>query len=254
MEPVVEALREQIDELDGLVSGLSDESWARPSPCPGWSVSDVLVHLAQTNEIATASAEGRWDEVTELWADDEARLAGSTIDDLAGAAVAADRRRSGAEVREWWKRTADDMVGAFAVKDPRARVQWVVGDMAARSLCTTRLSETWVHSTDVAQGLGVELAPTDRLWHIARLVHRTLPYAFQRDGRRPPGAVRFELATPDDPTDTWVFGPEDAPTVVTGTAHDLCRVAGQRAGASGTALRATGPDADGVLALMRTFA
>lgn len=54
------------------------------------------MHLAQTTEVATASVEGRWEEVVAM------------------------------------------------------RVPWVVGEMAARTLCTTRLSETWIHTTDVA--------------------------------------------------------------------------------------------------------
>lgn len=254
MDSVVAALREQVVELDGLVAELDADGWARPSACPGWSVSDVLVHLAQTNEIAIASAEGRWDEVHALWADEDARADGSTVDDLADAGVAESRGRPGVQVYQWWKQTADDMIAAFSASDPRARVPWVAGELAARTLFTTRLSETWIHTTDIAHGLDVELAPTDRLWHIARLVHRTIPYAFQRAGYEAPGPVRFELTSPSDASAEWVFGDDGAPTLVTGPAHDVCRVAGQRADASETALRATGPDGSNVLRLMRTFA
>lgn len=247
MDAVVSALRDQLHELDGLVSGLDAAGWSAASACPGWSVADVLVHLAQTNEVAIASVEGRWDEVTRTWGRGD-----ETVDEMAGAAVELAERRSGPEVREWWHGTADAMVAAFAAVDPGARVPWVVGDMAARTLCTTRLSETWIHTGDIAHGLGVSVAPTDRLWHVARLVHRTIPYAFGRAGEPAPGAVRFELIGPDGAP--WVFGDDDAPTVVRGPAHDLCRVAGQRATAADTALTATGPDAESVLAHVRTFA
>ena len=43
-------------------------------------------------------------------------------------------------------------------------------------------------------------------------------------------------------------------TTVRGDALDLCLVAGQRADAADTGLVAEGPDAEGVLALVRTFA
>jgi uncharacterized protein (TIGR03084 family) len=249
MDDVVAALRDQVGELDGVVSGLTDGEWSRPSACPGWTLADVLVHLAQTNEVAIASLAGRWDEVTAMWRGVDGA---ANVDALAGAAVAASGHRAGADVHAWWRQTADDMVIAFGAADLRARVPWVVGEMAARTLCTTRLSETWIHTTDIAHGLGVELAPTDRLWHIARLVHRTIPYTFQRAGRPAPAAVRFDLTAPD--ATVWSFGADDAPTVVTGPAHDLCLVAGQRADAATTSLAATGPDADAVLTLMRTFA
>jgi uncharacterized protein (TIGR03084 family) len=247
VDEVVAALRDQVHELDALVSGRDDADWSRPSACPGWSVADVLVHLAQTNEIAIASVEGRWDEVTRGWARGDA-----TVDEWAGAAVEQSAVRTGPAVHAWWRDTADAMVTAFAAVDPGARVPWVVGDMAARTLCTTRLSETWIHTTDVAHGLGVAVAPTERLWHIARLVHRTIPYAFERAGASTPGRVRFDLTAPDG--STWTFGEGDAPTVVTGPALDLCRIAGQRATAADTELAASGPDAESVLALVRTFA
>jgi uncharacterized protein (TIGR03084 family) len=124
-----------------------------------------------------------------------------------------------------------------------------------RTLATTHLAECWIHSGDVADGLGVELAPTDRLRLIARLAWRTLPYAFTRAGEQPPGRVAFELTGPSG--DEWRFADaadEPSPTLVRGTALDLCRVAGQRASAADTDLVATGPDADAVLALVRTFA
>jgi len=249
MHEVVGALREQLDELASLVSGLDAEQWSAASACPGWSVQDVLLHLAQTNDVAIASVEGRWDEVTAMWAAVDA----ADVDAAAGAAVAASDLAA-AEVHAWWTRSADAMLAAFETCSPSARVGWVAGELAARTLCTTRLSETWIHATDIAAGLGVDLAPTDRLWHVARLVHRTLPYAFARAGRDAPGPVRFELTSPTDPSATWTFGDQGAPTGVTGPALDLCRVAGQRAAAADTALRATGPDATGVLTLMRTFA
>jgi uncharacterized protein (TIGR03084 family) len=249
MDEVVGALREQLDELAALVDGLDAEEWLAPSACPGWSIRDVLLHLAQTNDVAIASVEGRWDEVTAMWAGVDA----ADVDAAAGAAVAGSDLLP-LEVHAWWTRSAGAMLAAFEACDPSARVGWVAGELAARTLCTTRLSETWIHATDIAAGLDVDLAPTDRLWHIARLVHRTLPYAFGRAGRDAPGPVRFELTSPTDPSATWSFGDHEAPTVVTGPALDLCRAAGQRAVAADTALRATGPDADDVLALMRTFA
>ena len=249
MDDVVRALRDQVDELDEMVSGLDDTDWETPSACPGWSITDVLVHLAQTNEVAIASVEARWGEVVAMW---DREPGEATVDELAGAAVEQSSLRSGPAVHEWWKQTADAMVTAFEGVDPRARVQWVVGDMAARTLCTTRLSETWIHTTDIAHGLGVSVAPTVRLWHVARLVHRTVPYAFQRAEQPAPDGVRFVLVAPDGTT--WTFGDDGDPTVVSGPAHELCLVAGQRADAAATSLVATGPDAHLVLALMRTFA
>lgn len=248
-DPVV-ALREEQDELVRRVEGLDDEELRRPSRCDGWTVADVLLHLAQTNELAVASVEGRPPEVVDRMAAG-APTAGS-VDDLAGALVDAQRGEP-AEARDRYLASNDAQVAAFRSVDPAARVRWVAGELAARTLATTRLAETWIHSVDVAVAFGPEPEPTGRLWHVARLAWRTLPYAFSRAGRELSGPVAVELDAPDG--GTWRFTSEQPPlTVVRGSAHELCTVAGQRAAAGDTGLVAEGPDAASVLELVRTFA
>jgi uncharacterized protein (TIGR03084 family) len=231
VEEILVALGEQHAELRSLCDGLDAEAWDRPSPCDGWSVSDVVLHMAQTDEMALASLDGRmasWlESVASGWA------AAGNVDDGAGALVAGQRGAPGAEVYERWRAATDALRDRFAGYDPHARVEWVAGRLSAHTLAATRLSECWIHTTDVAGGLGVDLPPSDRLRHVARLAWRTLPYAFARAGRPAAGPVSFHL---------------------TGPAIDLCRVAGQRADAASTALRADGPDAATVLELVRTFA
>ncbi len=132
-------------------------------------------------------------------------------------------------------------------------MEWVAGQLAARTLASTRLTETWIHTVDVAFGFGAPPAPTGRLWHTARLVWRTVPYALGQAGIVAAGPVAFELVAPDG--STWSFGTDDGPaTRITGSAAELCEVAGQRASAADTGLAGTGPDAEAVLQLMRTFA
>ncbi|QYG91908.1 maleylpyruvate isomerase family mycothiol-dependent enzyme [Iamia sp. SCSIO 61187] len=246
---VLSALAAQQEELAGLVDGLDAAGLTTPSRCPGWSVADVLLHLAQTNEVAVASVTGDFGPFLGRTTAD--LVVKGTVDDWAGAFVAAERDDP-LVVRARWASSVDAQAAAFAAADLDARVPWVVGDMAARSLATTRLSESWIHTVDVGVGLGVEVPPTDRLWHVARLVWRTVPYALAQGGHRPAGDVRFVLDAPDG--DRWTFGEEGASTTITGAAVDLCTVAGQRAPAAATGLRGVGPDADAVLRLARTFA
>src|ERR1035438_2539352 len=47
--------------------------------------------------------------------------------------------------------------------DLATRVPWVAGNLSARTLATTRLSETWIHTQDIADAIGVDLVPSDRL-------------------------------------------------------------------------------------------
>lgn len=250
----MEALADQQAELAGLVDGLDAGGLQRPTRCPGWTVTDVLLHLAQTDEVAAASVRGGFAEVAAALVPDPAGIV--DVDAWAAAAVASEADVDPLRVRDRWHGAAEAQVAAFRDCDAAARVPWVAGELAARTLATTRLAETWIHTGDVASALGVRPQPGERLWHVARLAWRTLPYAFARDGREGPGPVTFELEAPDG--SLWTFGDwgdgEAGTTIVRGTALGLCEVAGQRAGAEEAGLSATGPRAADVLELVRTFA
>jgi uncharacterized protein (TIGR03084 family) len=247
---ILAALDEQQAELDGLINPVDDSAWDKPSRCDGWTVSDVMLHLAQTNEMAIGSLTDDFGGVLE----DLTRnmRAGKDVDDGAGLMVDAQRGKSASEVYDRWRASVDRMMDEFRAIDPHARVTWVAGQLSAHTLSTTRLAETWIHTNDVRFGLTGETTHPPRIKHIARLAWRTLPYAFTRAGRAMNGNVRFELDTSIG--EVWVFGDDDADTVLRGPVHELLEVAAQRANAADTSLTAEGPDADAVLALVRTFA
>lgn len=252
MDRIVAALAAQQDDLEAIVAPLDDQGWQAPSRCAGWTVADVVLHLAQTDEMAVASLDGRL-----AAAIDAAAAAGAgpaaDVDQAAALMVESERGLPPAAVLDRWRAGAHALRAALGAHDPGERVLWVAGELTVRTLATTRLAETWIHTGDVAEPLGHEVAADDRLWHIARLAWRTLPYAFARAGRTLAGPVAFSLAAPGG--DTWHFVPDEpAVTTIEGSAVELCTVAGQRADAADTDLQGEGPDAAAVLELVRTFA
>jgi uncharacterized protein (TIGR03084 family) len=251
MDDAVDALEAQQGQLTGLLEGLDDAGWSTPSPCEGWDVADVVLHLVQTNLMAVASLDDALDAFYERQLSG-ARIA-TDVDDGAAAMVEQERGDPPAVLLERWRSGAADLTARLRAHDPSARVPWVAGTLSARTLATTRLSETWIHTGDVAAAVHVDLAPTPALREIARLAWRTLPYAFGKAGRELSGPVAFELVGPDG--EPWTFTPEGpAATTVRGPGLDLCNVAGRRAAPADTALVAEGPDADAVLELVRTYA
>ena len=135
---VLDALAAQDAELAAIVDPLDADGLLAPSRCPGWTVADVLLHLAQTDEMAVASVAGRLDEYASAVGDLPADL---SIDDLAGHLV--DRERTDPEAaRARWQAAAAAQLAAFRAADLDGRVLWVAGELAARSLATTRLTET----------------------------------------------------------------------------------------------------------------
>lgn len=252
MNAVVAALKEQQAELDALLAPLDADGWATPTPqCPGWTVHDVVLHMAQTDEAGTASAEDRMGGGPSGF--NRAIEGGDTVDDLAGYMVEQERGRPDAELLDRWRTAAAAECAALAKRGAGDRVLWVSGELAARTLATTRLSETWIHTGDVADALGRPAAPTARLWHIARLAWRTLPYAFARAGATLSGPVAVSLTAPDG--SAWEFVPDEpAATTVAGAAEEFCLVAARRREPSQTGLIATGSDAATVLDYVRTYA
>jgi len=247
---IVAALAAQQDELDGMLRDATDADWDTPTRCPGWTVGDVVLHLAQTDEFALASVEGRLADPVAPWTQSERA---GTVDERAEALVAGQRGAPPQQVLERWRTGASAVRDAFNTVNPSARLTWVTGQVAARTLATTRLAETWIHTGDVAEALAVARTPGPQLEQIVRLAWRTLPYAFARDGKELAGPVAVALTAPDG--GTWAFGDAGtATTMVRGPATDFCEVAARRLDPADSDLTATGPDAQDVLALVRTYA
>lgn len=247
----MQALGEQHRELDDLLAGLDGDAWGRPAPdCPGWSVADVVLHLAQTDELVVAAVDGGFPAAAERVVPG---AIGGTVDDVVERIIEHERGAPAPEVHARWRVAAAEVRALLAGSDPRRPLPWVVTDLPARTMATTRLSECWIHTHDVAVAVGARLAPGDRLRHIARLAVRTVPYAFTRAGLTPPaGPIAARLTAPDG--STWSIGPDDAPTTIHGPALDFCLVAARRLDPGSSGLTAEGPDATDVLRLVRTYA
>ncbi len=251
MNELLAALADQHAELGRLLRGLDDDAWRSPTPCAGWDVAAVVLHLAQTDELAIGSATDRFDEALEVLA--SGLTPGRDVDDGAEQMVERERALPPLEIHARWERDAAVLRGVLAAADPHHRARWVAGMLSVHTLAATRLSETWIHTTDVAAAIGVDIAPTERLRFVARLAWRTLPYAFARSGREMTGSVAFHLVGPDG--HAWDFVPDGAPsTLISGDGVELCLVAARRVLPNETSLRGEGPDAAAVLDLVRTYA
>jgi len=252
VDEILSALAAQHAELGDVVDGCSADDWERPTRCPGWDVASVLLHLAQTDELAIESARGALPDLSDGLMGSRADQTMS-VDDAAAAQVAGDRAAGGDVIRKRWHDASSGMRAAFEAADPHRRVTWVSNRLSVQTLAATRLSECWIHTGDIASALGVPLEPTDRLRHIARLAWRTLPYAFDRADMTMHGPVALDLIGPGG--DAWHFDPDAAAlTTIRGSAVEFCEVAARRVAPDTTSLRGTGPDAEAVLRVVRTYA
>ncbi len=247
---IFDDLAAEQERLAEILFGLDEAQWMSASGAPGWTIADVVLHLAQSEEGVKATASHQQLR-TGLGS-----VAGDTMDGRAAAAVRMERAAP-AEVFARWQRARQAALAAVRAADPDQPLLWVTGPVKPATLATTRLAEHWAHGLDITGPLGIEFPDTERLRHVAWLAHRTLPYALSVAGQ-PPVAVRCELTAPNGPapddTDTWRFGPPDAGSTITGMAGDFCRVAAQRLDPAESGLRTSGPHGATALRVLRTYA
>jgi uncharacterized protein (TIGR03084 family) len=242
---VFDDLAAEQERLEGILVGLDETQWVSPSGAAGWTIADVVLHLAQSEESVVTTASGG-DLRTGLGA-----YQGGTVDERVDSLVRAERAAPDV-VFERWRRARRSALDALRAADPDQPVRWVAAPVKPATLATTRLAEHWAHGLDITGPLGVEFPDTGRLRHVAWLAHRTLPYAMTLAGEQP-APVRCELTAPDG-TSVWEFGPPEAESAIAGPAGDFCRVAVRRLPAADSALTASGPHGASAMRLMRTYA
>lgn len=240
---IFDDLAAEQDRLDSILAGLDEAQWATPSAAAGWSVADVVLHLAQSDEAVVASAAGQ-----NLRAGPDS---GASVDEIMNLLVQAERAAP-ADVYRRWQQARAAALAALRAADPKQPVSWVETPMKPATLATTRLAEAWAHGLDITGPLGIDFPDTARLRNVAWLAHRTLPYALARSGGGPYD-VFCELTAPDG-TATWRFGPESADSSITGPAGSFCRVAAQRLAPEDSGLVTQGPHGAGALRVLRTYA
>ena len=229
-----------------LQAGLDERGFDVPTPAEGWTVRDQVSHLAWFDREAIRAAH-----------DPEgftATLPGALADDaFTERAVAEGRALSAPALLAWWRAARAELLEALAGLDPATRVPWYGPPMSAASFTTARLMETWAHGQDVADALGIERTPTDRLRHVAFLGVRAFANSYRVRGLPvPEDPVRVELTSPSG--ERWAWGEEEAADRVRGPALDFCLVATQRRHVHDTALEAEGATATEWLRLAQAFA
>jgi uncharacterized protein (TIGR03084 family) len=210
-------------------------------------VAAQVAHLAWTDEVAVLAAtdKEKWDEVV--------RLAIGDPDGFAGTAALAGAAADPGEILGRWRTARASLQETLRAFPAGRKLPWFGPPMSPTSMATARFMETWAHSLDVAEALGVPPEPNDRIRHVAHLGVRTRDFAFGVHGLEPP-AEEFGVTLVSPSDEVWSWGPEDAAQTVTGTAYDFCLLVTRRRHRADTDLVAVGADADRWLDIAQAFA
>ena len=141
--------------LAATLAQLTDQQWAHPSRCDGWSSRDVIVHLDSTNSFwAYTIAAGVGGERTELLA---------TFDPVASPAdmVAASQDKTPSEVLDQFVASTDALVELWAGLDAAswtALAEAPPGHISISAVTHHAIWDSWIHERDILLPLGISPA------------------------------------------------------------------------------------------------
>jgi uncharacterized protein (TIGR03084 family) len=235
------------DDLDQLVAVIGSDRWRAATPAPGWTIAHQIGHLAASDRFTVLAVTDPQTFAARL-----AELAPG-LDEVNNATAAEAVVLPPGELLAEWRLSRAEVIEALAAAPEGQRVQWIVSSMSTASLASTRLMELVGHGQDIRDALGVTWAPTDRIFHLARLGVRTRDFAYRLRGLEPPvQEFRVELTAPSG--ELWAFGPPDAGQRVSGSAADFCLLVTRRRHRADLNLSAEGDDAEQWLDFAQAYA
>jgi uncharacterized protein (TIGR03083 family) len=148
---VFDDLGAEQERLAGILGRLDEAQWMSASGAAGWTIADVVLHLAQSEESVVVTAAGG-DLRAGL-----GRADGGTVDERVAALVAAERAAPDL-VFARWQRARRAALDALRGADPDRPLEWVAAPVKPATLATTRLAEHWAHGLDITGPLSLEFS------------------------------------------------------------------------------------------------
>jgi uncharacterized protein (TIGR03086 family) len=182
----VDQLCVAIDATGLLISAVRDDQWAAPTPCPEWTVRDLVGHMVTSNYAFVSILGGTAPEAP-----------GRTAPEPPGGA--ADSPRPDAGLVDAYRDSAAALVGAFRQPGVLDRVHAVpIGPVPGIAALHLRITEVLVHGWDLARATGQDAVFPEGL------AEQELAFSRSKLGDIPPGRTPF---APPQPV------PGDAPAI-----------------------------------------
>lgn len=205
----VSAWHESANAVLNLAAGLDPDSAALPTDCPGWTVQDVIAHLAHLESDAGAEASSSG-----------ATGAGELVSSYTEAGVAERRRLSLTEVTDQLRTAIDHRFDQLADLPDDASLPAPVtpGGIAWSwdELLRNRCLDMWVHEQDIRRALARPGGMDSTAAHVVTMTFaHAMPYVLGKRVKPAPGTtVRWDV-TGEVPVDLAVRIGDD------GRAHRL---------------------------------
>ena len=192
-EPLIALFEDVWGDIVSLCDALTDEQWARPTDCPGWSVQDNIAHMIGTERMLLG-------EQPDAAPVDDAPHVRNDIGKANEQWIASYRARSGREVLDEFgavTRRRLDVLRGMSDDDWSREGFTPEGPGPYRQFMAIRVFDCWYHDQDIREALdepGYLDGPVADL-SLDRIPPRGLPYVVGKKAGAPPGStVVFEVA------------------------------------------------------------
>jgi uncharacterized protein (TIGR03084 family) len=236
----------ECDEIDKMVSGLDPTAWDAPTPAPGWAIKHQIAHLSFVFSLAglAASDEDTFEAMT--------APAKGDFNGAVNKALTLYPLDDPAALFARWQSERATSIEALARVPEGETVPWLVRPLPVAVLAGAGLMEAFAHGQDIADALGVDREPTERLRHLVAFAILTWDFGYASHGLTPPDAeFRWEITLPSG--EVWSFGPADSPERITGPARDLALLVTRRRHRDDLAMRAEGEYAEQWLDIAQAY-
>lgn len=223
MRTILSDLVAEQQSLDQYLQKIPVRDWSAPTAVEGWDIRDTVSHLAHFEELTALTVSG----------EQPPDMEGDAYSDLLWEGIRRGREIRPQDVIEWWRKGRARLIEPLSEMTPSQSTPWFNGAVQAQTVAAHRLAETWAYGLDIYEAMRDEYEDTTRIRHICKLGWTTLAGQFAEHGESYE-SVRVEVIGPE--YYKWVYGEENSPHCIKGSASEWARVAVHRMMPSDTTL------------------
>lgn len=197
----------EVQRLRTHLLGLDEAAWGAPSHCPGWSVKDVLSHLAEGESYNQMCLDDRLGEINSL---------GGGIDAWNARAVRQRRETPPGEVLDEWSERQTDVRERWGKLGMEARIPTSVGPYPLRLQVWHLAEELAHHADDIEVAVPADEQGARLWWRASFLVFAAAEERRPLPARLQAGAILLDRAGGPEKLDleTFVAYATDRPWLV----------------------------------------
>jgi uncharacterized protein (TIGR03084 family) len=249
MQKICLDLLAEYDELNAVLSTLTEQQWQQKSLFKDWSIYDHVEHL-HFFDLQGLNAIQQPKTFEHYVAQFKEKTKVQSFVEIARDHIGL---QSHQQLLSKWSSTYIELIQCLQTFSTEQKLPWFGPPMSALSFISARLMETWAHGQSILDTLNISRVETERLYYIAELGVKTFSWSFKGKNLPVPVIKPFvELTSPNG--DIWQWNDPQSTSKVSGSALGFCQVVTQTRNAADTDLVINGKYAKQWLEVAQCFA